>query len=434
MHGEGEAARRSRSCSPSCTPAASSATAAATRSRAACTASACRSSTRSPSSLHVEIRRDGHVWTQDYERGAPQGRAEEGRRRPKETGTTITFLPDADIFESLDFEFDVLEQRLRETAFLTRGLRITFVDERGEGRRAGVQVRRRHPATSSPTSTRTRSRSSKKIVYFEGESDEGAVEVAMQWNSSYQESIFSFANNINTHEGGTHLSRLPLRAHAHAEQVRARQGAAQGEGREPRRRGRARGPDRRHLGQAARPAVRGPDEDQARQPRHAGLRRVDRQREARRVPRGEPAARRNRVIRKAVAGRPGARGRAQGPRPHAAQVGARELAAARQAGRLLGQGPGAGGALHRRGRLGRRLGQAGPRPQHPGRPAAARQDPQRREEPDRQGPPERRDPGADHGHRHRRARRVRPRRGPATTRSSSRPTPTSTARTSARCC
>jgi DNA gyrase subunit B len=155
-------------------------------------------------SLHVEIRRDGHVWTQDYERGAPQGALKKGAAA-KETGTTITFLPDADIFETLDFEFDVIEQRLRETAFLTRGLRIAFVDERGEGRRAefkydgGIRDFVEHLNGNKEAIQ-------KKIVYFEGESEEGAVEVAMQWNSSYQESIFSFANNINTHEGGTHLS------------------------------------------------------------------------------------------------------------------------------------------------------------------------------------------------------------------------------------
>ena len=116
----------------------------------------------------------------------------------------------------------------------------------------------------------------------------------MQWNGSYQESVFSFANNINTHEGGSHLSGFRSALTRTLNKLRAREGRAQGEGREPLRRGRARGPHRGHLGQARRPAVRGPDEDQARQPRDAGLRRVDRQREARRVPRGEPAARRAR--------------------------------------------------------------------------------------------------------------------------------------------
>ena len=85
------------------------------------------------------------------------------------------------------------------------------------GRQGRVPVRGRHRGLRRATSTRTRTRSSKKVVYFEGEGEEGAVEVAMQWNASYQESVFSFANNINTHEGGSHLSRLPLGADAHAQ-------------------------------------------------------------------------------------------------------------------------------------------------------------------------------------------------------------------------
>ena len=85
--------------------------------------------------LHVEVRRDGYVWTQDYERGKPMGDLQRGEPT-KETGTTITFRPDADVFESLDFDFSTLEERMRETAFLTRGLQIVFVDERGEGHRA----------------------------------------------------------------------------------------------------------------------------------------------------------------------------------------------------------------------------------------------------------------------------------------------------------
>jgi len=155
-------------------------------------------------SLVIEIRRDGHLWAQAYERGAPQHELRKGEQT-KETGTTITFLPDADIFETLDFEFDTLEQRLRETAFLTRGLHISLVDERGEGR----QVEFRYEGGIEDFVAylnENKDPVQKKIVYFEGESEEGAVEVAMQWNSSYQEAIFSFANNINTHEGGSHLS------------------------------------------------------------------------------------------------------------------------------------------------------------------------------------------------------------------------------------
>src|SRR5215204_3598267 len=154
--------------------------------------------------LHVEIRRDGYVWSQDYMRGAPQGPLEQGEAT-EETGTIITFLPDAEVFETLDFEFSTLEQRLRETAFLTRGLRITLTDLRAEGAKAdfrydgGIEDFVRYLNENKDPVQR-------KIVFFEAESDEGALEVAMQWNSSYQESIFSFANNINTHEGGTHLS------------------------------------------------------------------------------------------------------------------------------------------------------------------------------------------------------------------------------------
>ena len=157
--------------------------------------------------LIVEIRRDGHVWTQEYSRGAPQGELRRGEKLAAgaPTGTTVTFLPDADIFESLDFDFRTLEERLRETAFLTRGLHISIVDERAEGHAAefryegGIEDFVAYLNENKDTVHR-------KVVFFAGESEEGAVEVAMQWNSSYQESIHSFANNINTREGGSHMS------------------------------------------------------------------------------------------------------------------------------------------------------------------------------------------------------------------------------------
>ncbi|HWD66179.1 MAG TPA: DNA topoisomerase (ATP-hydrolyzing) subunit B [Solirubrobacteraceae bacterium] len=154
--------------------------------------------------LTVKIRRDGHVWTQTYHQGKPQGPVTKGEAT-QETGTTTTFLPDAEIFETLDFDFHVLEERLRETAFLTRGLRLTIKDEREGGHEAefhyegGIVDFVKHlNANKEPIQ--------RKVIDFSGESDEGAVEVAMQWNSSYQESVFSFANNINTREGGSHMS------------------------------------------------------------------------------------------------------------------------------------------------------------------------------------------------------------------------------------
>jgi DNA gyrase subunit B len=154
--------------------------------------------------LDVDVRRDGYHWRQSYERGKPLGDLERGEPT-KDAGTTITFLADADIFETLEFDFTTLEERMRETAFLTRGLHISLVDERAAGHRVdfryeGGIVDFVHYLNENKEPIH------KKVVSFSGESQEGAVEVAMQWNSSYQESVFSFANNINTHEGGTHLS------------------------------------------------------------------------------------------------------------------------------------------------------------------------------------------------------------------------------------
>jgi DNA gyrase subunit B len=153
----------------------------------------------------VEVWRDGYVWRQSYERGAPTGDLQRGEPTT-ETGTTITFLPDADMFESLAFEYETLEQRLRETAYLTKGLKITIADERGAGKRRAEFQYEGGIRDFVAYLNENKDAIGKKIVYFEDESDEGAVEVAMQWNASYQESIFSFANNINTHEGGSHLS------------------------------------------------------------------------------------------------------------------------------------------------------------------------------------------------------------------------------------
>jgi DNA gyrase subunit B len=157
--------------------------------------------------LLVQINRDGYAFSQEYSRGAPQQELQRGEKRADgaPTGTSVTFLPDADIFESLDFDFHTLEERLRETAFLTRGLKISIVDERAEGHSAefqyegGIEDFVAYLNENKDTVHR-------KVVFFSGESEEGAVEVAMQWNSSYQESIHSFANNINTREGGSHMS------------------------------------------------------------------------------------------------------------------------------------------------------------------------------------------------------------------------------------
>ena len=156
--------------------------------------------------LDLTIWRDGFEWTQRYERGVPQHPLTKGGKTDKR-GTQITFLADLEIFEEINFDDEVLEQRFREMAFLTRGLRIDFKDERGEGVEHSFQyeggivdfVKHLH-------SQGTKDPIGKKVIFLEDSTDIGEVEVAMQWNSSYQESLLSFANNINTHEGGSHLS------------------------------------------------------------------------------------------------------------------------------------------------------------------------------------------------------------------------------------
>jgi DNA gyrase subunit B len=157
--------------------------------------------------LDVEIRRDGYIFTQEYSRGVPQSELVRGEKLPSgaPTGTKVTFLADADVFESLDFDFYTLEERLRETAFLTRSLKISIVDERGEGHAAEFQY---DGGIEDFVSYLNQNKETihRKVIFFAGESEEGAAEVAMQWNSSYQESIHSFANNISTREGGSHMS------------------------------------------------------------------------------------------------------------------------------------------------------------------------------------------------------------------------------------
>src|SRR6476660_8652788 len=146
----------------------------------------------------AEVRRDGEIYRQEFERGEPTGDMEVVGKMAKDdpSGTTITFLPDSEIFEELDVEAATITQRLRETAFLTKGLHIKPVEFHYEG---GIR-------DFVSYINEAKDAIHKHIVYFEGETDQGTVEVAMQWNSSYQESVFTFANNINTVEGGTHLS------------------------------------------------------------------------------------------------------------------------------------------------------------------------------------------------------------------------------------
>jgi DNA gyrase subunit B len=157
--------------------------------------------------LEVEIKREGHVWRQPYvdqKPAAPLSKDEATR----DTGTTVTFWPDSGIFETVEFSFETITRRLQEMAFLNKGLTIVAKDERG-GEHEAREVTY-HYAGGIADFVRhlnaTKTAIHKSVVYFEVEDPDLklAVEVALQWNESYSESVYTFANTINTHEGGTH--------------------------------------------------------------------------------------------------------------------------------------------------------------------------------------------------------------------------------------
>jgi DNA gyrase subunit B len=152
--------------------------------------------------LELEIRRAGKIYRQTYHRGDPEAPLREEGETIKR-GTFITFWPDPDIFETVEFSFETLSQRLREMAFLNAGVTIHILDERSEkshnfhyegGIASFVEYINRAKTVIHP-----------KPIFFRGERDGVEIEVAIQYNDGYDEKIFSFANNINTHEGGTHL-------------------------------------------------------------------------------------------------------------------------------------------------------------------------------------------------------------------------------------
>jgi DNA gyrase subunit B len=158
--------------------------------------------------LGLEIKVEGHVWSQRYERGFPKGALTKDRKLKKGegTGTIVSFRPDPEVFtETQDFSFDTLSRWFREWAFLNKGLKIRLVDQREEARdvtyqyEGGIRDFVEHINEAKDPVHKT-------IFYLEREEEVGDVEVAMQWNSGFQDSVFTFANNINTHEGGAHLS------------------------------------------------------------------------------------------------------------------------------------------------------------------------------------------------------------------------------------
>ena len=155
--------------------------------------------------LKVEVKREGKIYRQMFKRGVPSTELEVvGQVDSSVTGTTITFKPDTEIFDEVDFNLETLEYRLREMAFLNKGIKIILEDKRINKKRefhyeggisAFVEYVNRNKTTIHDN-----------IIYFENEKDSCIVEVAMQYTDGYSENVFTFANNINTQEGGTHLS------------------------------------------------------------------------------------------------------------------------------------------------------------------------------------------------------------------------------------
>ncbi|HEY8187244.1 MAG TPA: DNA topoisomerase (ATP-hydrolyzing) subunit B [Pyrinomonadaceae bacterium] len=155
--------------------------------------------------LHLEIWRDNKTYEQDYVRGIPAAPLEQtGKTRKR--GTKITFKPDAQIFDHTVYSFDKLSERLREKAFLNKGIRITIKDEREEPERSHEFYYKGGIAEFVKHLNKNKSTLHDKPLYFEKEGDALSIEVAIQYNDGYDEKVYSFANNINTVDGGSHLS------------------------------------------------------------------------------------------------------------------------------------------------------------------------------------------------------------------------------------
>ena len=155
--------------------------------------------------LEVEIRRDGHRYHQRYERGVPVRKLED-LGMAKGTGTNVTFKPDPQIFTELEFNYDTLSNRLRELAFLNKGLNIVFTDERGGEETQEIYRYEGGLAEYVMFLRGSRSPLHDKMIYFETRRAEAEIELAMQYDDGYAENTHTFVNNINTHEGGTHLT------------------------------------------------------------------------------------------------------------------------------------------------------------------------------------------------------------------------------------
>jgi DNA gyrase subunit B len=154
--------------------------------------------------MRVESARDGHIWAQEYARGVPTTPVRKVWPQGDRKGTTTVFMPDTTVFETIEFSFDTIAQRLRESAYLNKGLWIRLIDERADRERAfyfegGLISFVRHL-------NKNKEALHARPVYAERRDGTTSIEVALQYNDSYAENVFSFANNINTVDGGTHMT------------------------------------------------------------------------------------------------------------------------------------------------------------------------------------------------------------------------------------
>ncbi len=287
--------------------------------------------------------------------------------KTRKRGTKITFKPDAQIFDTTDFSFDKLSERLREKAFLNKGIRITIKDEREEPEKSHEFYYKGGIAEFVKHLNKNKTTLHDKPIYFEKEGDALSIEVAIQYNDGYDEKVYSFANNINTVDGGTHLSGF------RSAFTRTINAYAQSSGLAKNFKGSLTGDDVRE-GLVAVISVKLPQpqfEGQTKGKLNSDVKGAvesflnERLTEYLEQNPDRRAKDCRQVARRCACARSGA----QSPRNRAQRRAGLDHAAG-QAGRLSGEGSGAFGDLHRRGRFGRRLSQAGTRPQEPGDPSA----------------------------------------------------------------
>ena len=262
--------------------------------------------------MRVESARDGSIWAQEYERGKPRSSVKKIGPQGTRRGTTTSFRADAEMFETVEYSFETISQRLRESAYLTKGVWITLIDERVDRERSfyfegGLQSFVRHlNRNKEPLHSRP--------IYVERKEGSTAVEVALQYNDTYTENVLAFANNINTPDGGSHVTGFRAALTSSLNDWARRAGVLKDN-------------DTNLSGDDVRegltavisvkltdPAVRGPDEGEARQRRGQGPGPDGRRRQPRPIPRREPG-RWPADHREVPHRRPRPRGGPQGPRP-----------------------------------------------------------------------------------------------------------------------